>query len=416
MSSFHDQIISEIDSARKLAAEFSNRHGRKLAEAPRMPGGANRLALEAAAAAEIATLAAEEERLASQARERAEHRAKARAEKKAKATEVLEIISAREPAKSNWNAVAILKGLAKLRAKERSAAEVLIRKAHDVRDEKPSRVTDHEPGVLEHDPKQNNAPVRGMWTPSLGTAQVWYFTSGGTRCGPVTFGELRTMAASRVLDPRLDLVWKERMEGWKQAGLLDGLFERSSVPIETPDRRKGKIFTTVTALPTDLTAALAAKHMSWPGTGRLSLWLGLLLFPFLWSQLLGWGRPALVATFGSTLVSKLLVLESVVPVAVVIHLVLMRLVNVGMSRWWALVLAIPVLNIWAAFRCLVCPSGYAYHRKMDRPGMVATFALMVIVPAVWYTNLKHPGLLPSAQLQTALHRLLEGPGKMIFPE
>ncbi len=369
-----------------------------------MPSGADRLAQEEAAAAEIAALAAEEELLASQARERAEHRAKARAEENVKIGEVPETSPAPKRAESRWNAIAILKGLAKLRAEERSAAEELIRKAHEVR----------EPDARVRAAERPADPVRGMWTPSLGAAQVWYFTSGETRCGPVTFGELRTMAASRVLDPRLDMVWKEGMEGWKQAGLLDGLFERRTVLAETPATRGGKR-QRITALPTDLTAALAAKYMRWPGVSRLPLWLGLLLFPVLWSQLLWWSTPALVATIGGALVAKLLPFASVVPVAILIYLVLMRLVNLGMSRWWGLVLAIPVLNLWVVYRCLICPSGYAHHRKLDRTGMAIALAVVVAVSAVWYLHLKHPDLLSPAQIQTAPQRLMEKAGDLISP-
>jgi hypothetical protein len=214
------------------------------------------------------------------------------------------------------------------------------------------------------------------------------------------------MASSRVLDPRLDMVWKEGMDGWKQAGLLDGLFERRIVLAETPDKRGGKILRMVAALPTYLTAALASKHMSWPGVGRRPLWLGLLLFPLLWSKLLWWSHPTMVATFGELLMSILLPIAAFAPVAVLIYLVFMRLVNVGMSRLWALMLVVPVLNLWVGYRCLVCPSGYAYHRKMDRSGMAAALALMVILPAVWYINLKHPGLLIPEHLETVLNRMI----------
>lgn len=415
MSSFHDQIFSEIDAARKMAADFATRHGRTPGRLPRIPSGAARLAQEEAAAAEIAALAEEENRLAAQARERAELRAKARAEEHAKAEETREISPAPEQAEFRWNAMTILQGLSKLRAKERSAAEELIRKAHEARVENPPGVVDQEPKGREHGPARPAAPIRGMWAPSLGDSQVWYFTSSGTRCGPVTFDELRTMAVSRVLDPRLDMVWKEGMEEWKQAGLLDGLFERRTVPVATPDKREGKKPGTVAALPKDLTAALASKLMDWPGVGRRPLWIGILAFPVLWNLLLGWSKPTLVAMFGSALMSKLLPYATFVPVAVLIYLILMRLSNLGMSRWWSLMLAIPLLNLWVGFRCLACPPGYACHRKMDRPGMVGTLGIVVLVPAFWYLNLKLPGLLSPAQLQTTVNRLIEGAGKMISP-
>ena len=407
MSSFHDQIFSEIDAARKLAAEFANRHGRNATGTPRVPTGVDRLAQEAAAAAEIAHLAAEEERLGSEARERAQHRARARAEETAKAGVVQKVSPAPAQAESRRNAMAILKALAKLRAKERSAAEALIRKAHELRDREPPGAKDHKPDEQERAPEEPAVPVRGMWNPSLGASQVWYFTTGETRCGPVTFGDLRTMAASRVLDPRLDMVWTEGMEGWQQAGLLDGLFERRPVPAAVPDTRGGKRPRRVTALPADLTATLASRYLYWPGAGRLTVWLGPLLFPVLWNEFLWWSTSTWVATFGSALMSKLLPFASLVPVAVVIHLVLMRLVNVGMSRWWALVLAIPVLNLWVGFRCLVCPAGYAHHRKLDRTGIAIALAVLVAVPAVWYIHSEHPGLLSPSQFQTALHRLIE---------
>lgn len=428
MSSFHDQVFSEIESARKLAAEFANRHGRDLGQSKSRVKLADRHVQEEAAAAEIAALAAEEERLVLEARERAERRAKARAEENARAVVASQprpapapdraVVAASTPpplpAKSRWNAQAILNGLAKLRAKERFAAEELIRKARAICEKTPAATTvaDQADGDDEKDPATPPAtPVRGMWVPSHGSKQIWYFTSGGTRCGPVTFAELRTMAASRVLDPRQDSVWKNGMEDWKQAGLLDGLFERRSVLADVPEPRMEKVPKKVAALPTQLNAALASKHMSWPGTGRLSLWLGLLLLPVIWGELLDWSGPTLVATFGIRLVELALPWLSALPYLVLILLILTRLVNLGMSRWWSLGLAVPIVNLWIAFRCLFCPAGHAYHRKLDRAGLVALIATLVIVPTALWINLHDPGLISPGGIVGEIRSWITAAGK-----
>jgi hypothetical protein len=379
-----------------------------------MPREVDRLDQEKAAAEEIAALAAEEERLSFQARERAESRAKARAEEKANAGGGAPLDSAQVPEtpKSQWNAVSILNGLAKLHAKERAAAEELIGKAIEVRGVE-------SPGAAVAQQGRGQSPpvdaIRGMWNPALGASQVWYFTSEGERCGPVTFADLRTMASSQVLDPRLDMVWKKGMDAWKQAGLLDGLFERRTVPVEPEGRRLASQPRPLAALPSDLTEALASKYMSWPGVGRLSVWLGVLLFPMLWSQILLWGGPYLVATFGSVLMSGLLPWAAFVPIPVLLYLILERLANLGMSRWWALALVIPVLNLWFGFRCLVCPAGYAYHRKLDRVGLMSTIALLFTVSAALYLGIEHPDMLSSSKLQAGLRAVVAGVVKMVAP-
>jgi hypothetical protein len=55
-------------------------------------------------------------------------------------------------------------------------------------------------------------------------AAVWYYLKNGQRLGPVTAGELKTLATSGDLLPD-DQVWKEGMAGWEPARSVKGLFE-----------------------------------------------------------------------------------------------------------------------------------------------------------------------------------------------
>jgi hypothetical protein len=40
-----------------------------------------------------------------------------------------------------------------------------------------------------------------------------------------------------------------------------------------------------------------------------------------------------------------------------------------MSRWWYLAVFAPILNLWLGYRCVACPPGYAYYKKMDAAGI-----------------------------------------------
>jgi len=54
----------------------------------------------------------------------------------------------------------------------------------------------------------------------------WFYTLGNERHGPVTEDELRRVAASGQLRPD-DLVWKDGMPDWVEAGSVDLLFPRA---------------------------------------------------------------------------------------------------------------------------------------------------------------------------------------------
>ena len=149
--------------------------------------------------------------------------------------------------------------------------------------------------------------------------------------------------------------------------------------------------------------------------GRPVLWLGILLFPVLWSQILFWGGPYLAAGLGRVSMSGLLPWAACVPIPVLLYLILGRLANVGMSRWWALALVIPILNLWVGFRCLFCPAGYAYHRKLDRAGLVTALALLLAMPAALYLGREHAGMLSASKLQAELRAAVAGAVRMVAP-
>ena len=56
-------------------------------------------------------------------------------------------------------------------------------------------------------------------------SDAWYYSRGEEKIGPLTFNELKAMAVSGDLNPRLDLVWRQGMREWIMAGKTDNLFD-----------------------------------------------------------------------------------------------------------------------------------------------------------------------------------------------
>lgn len=407
MTPFHDDVFFEIDSARKLAAEFRSRRGGK--EDASADGKKESEADGGDDEEDIKELAAEEERVAALARERTERKEQARAEARELAAEksALRRSLVTEKARNRLEATEILRELEQARAEERAAAEETLRKACGS-GENAGR------GGLLGNAAAPADPIRSIWFPALGASQVWYFTAEGERRGPVTFAELRTMAASSVLDPRFDMVWKKGMDDWKPSGHIDGLFERSAFrderakesvkPVKPPPPA-------ATLRSSALMEALASKNLVWPGVGRRGLWLIGLLFPVLWGRGVLHATPFLAGRLGGEATGKLLPWLDLVPWLVLAVLLVKRLSNLGMNRWWATALAIPVLNLWVAFRCLVCPPGYAYHKKMDVAGVALIVVLGLVIPAALFGIWRQPAMISSDHLQAVIHTAMRDAGR-----
>lgn len=216
----------------------------------------------------------------------------------------------------------------------------------------------------------------GRTRPKGTIRKVWFYTEEGERLGPVAFKELRMMAQDFTLHPRLDMVWREGMEAWKPAGEVEGLFERRNFPIIKPAAVAAPLVYPPVAHPHSLVSAgslpsagsLMSPYTSWPGARRPLFLFGCLLFPFAWHYFAQVGEPLLSKQLGETMMAGMRVISTLVPVVLVIHLAMQRLVNLGMSRWWILAIFVPILNLWLVYRWLVCPAGYGYHKKLDGAG------------------------------------------------
>jgi uncharacterized membrane protein YhaH (DUF805 family) len=59
-------------------------------------------------------------------------------------------------------------------------------------------------------------------------------------------------------------------------------------------------------------------------------------------------------------------------IAVTVSLVLAanRLRNIGMDGWAAILIFVPIANIYIGAKCLICQEGYEHTKKLDAPGRV----------------------------------------------
>jgi S1-C subfamily serine protease len=85
-------------------------------------------------------------------------------------------------------------------------------------------------------PVQAASPQAGQGASAIMSPQLkvaeWYYTKGGQQCGPVTWPQLRYLAACQQVQPS-ERVWTPGMAAWTQAGSVQGLFGTAA-----PGRRR----------------------------------------------------------------------------------------------------------------------------------------------------------------------------------
>ena len=209
---------------------------------------------------------------------------------------------------------------------------------------------------------------------------VWFYSREGSRIGPVTFAELQAKAAEATLNPRLDMVWTHGMAEWKAAGEIDGLFERRA-PLESPESLAPTTDPYAPPQP-ESPQDFMARQDEWPGARRRSFLLATLVFPFLWAFGFAAATPFLTSEFGADIMKFSAIGANLIPFIVGLYFALQRLVNLGMSRWWYLGNLVPILNFWVCYRCFACPAGYAYHKKLDGPGIFLAIVYWLLIAVV----------------------------------
>ena len=88
---------------------------------------------------------------------------------------------------------------------------------------------------MERWPAPVNAPavVRVTTQPPPVERAVWHYSVNGARRGPVTSAQLKSLVESSVLRPN-DLLWREGLPAWVEAGTVPELFPALQAPPAAP--------------------------------------------------------------------------------------------------------------------------------------------------------------------------------------
>lgn len=205
---------------------------------------------------------------------------------------------------------------------------------------------------------------------------AWFYTREGERLGPVTFVELQAKAAEAALHPRLDMVWTQGMEDWKPAGEIENMFMKREPEVKESLAPKADPYKPPTQ---ESVEDVMSKEGNWPGARRRSYLFMTVLFPVLWNVIFMMAAPFLTGQLGPEIMKVIGIVAGFLPMIIIIYISLMRLVNLGMSRWWFLGNLVPLLNFWVGYRCFACPAGYAYHKKLDGAGIALAIIYWLLI-------------------------------------
>lgn len=238
--------------------------------------------------------------------------------------------------------------------------------------------------------------------------EAWFYTREGEQIGPITIADLRIKAKEGELNPRLDMVWSRGMDTWLPSGEIEGLFERRTAA--ESQESLAPAAGSFTPPPQETAAERMGRENGWPGARRRGYLIISILFPALWVL----GYPSAFAflekQFGTHITQFAAPAIGLIPALVLIYFNLNRFLNLGMCRWWILGFAVPILQFWVGFRCFACPGGYAYHKKLDGPGILLAVIYWLLVASLFVAcglaTAIYLGLMGSAELQEQVRETL----------
>jgi hypothetical protein len=197
---------------------------------------------------------------------------------------------------------------------------------------------------------------------------------------------LKALATSGSLHPRQDMVWCHRMDEWKAAGEIDGLYERKEV--KTEDAQESS-----TAPTAEAEKPAFAEVDLWAGASRRGYLLRALVFPVVWVLLAVIVAQSIGPKLSPGFQKLCLLVGLLVPLGVVIDVLFSRLANLGMSKLWFLGYAVPVVNLWVGYRSFACPAGYAKSKKLDGIGWLLAVVYWLAMLSLVSGSLLAPALL-----------------------
>ncbi|MGJ8677344.1 MAG: GYF domain-containing protein [Akkermansiaceae bacterium] len=208
--------------------------------------------------------------------------------------------------------------------------------------------------------------------------EEWFYTGrAGNQEGPVSKKEIQKLISKEAI-PLSAMVWKQGMENWEPITQIEELkTSKASTSPPALSNFSEKKEETKSSEPNPYEAPSVINHMqdhevvSMGGIGRLNYFLtsigiivALLIAIALLVPLLKSVAPEILIIGG--------VIGYILLIFVYFRLAGARLKNTGMSGWFALMLMIPLVNIYFSWRCIAAPEAYSLTKKLDTAGIIIT--------------------------------------------